>query len=333
MNKIVLNQYGRIVIFLFVLNVSLQNQAFSQWGPPKIEQNEMQKYVLNLNLFSANFGIPVLNFYSGIGGRYNLSDKISFTGEFNFSLWDMKKYILKATKDDKNTLRSSKDYSLGFEMNLFKWKIKPVSKKLVFSTEGNSYQTTTYYRDYEFKDTVMLIFRGGISNYNSNVRPTKRNSKDYKKGTSVLDLAYIKSSDGHIINEYNPSAVHVFAVYAGLGWKTKENYQVAWRDLPTRRANIRYFNLLYLDAMIAPAIVIADVISDNTYKVNNSYKKQHLGIRFGMTRYRINNAKSSMYVNWEAGVLPGVGVLPLYWKFTIGMVLDFKKYEDRLKFD
>lgn len=282
-----------------------------------------------IEFFGVQFGSPVSNFNLHLQADVNLNDNVSFKVMLDPSYWDMKKAILQGSSDNLIELKSTMEYGAGFELTI-KTKYKNSTKKLIIKEEvlSQDYEKTIVkqtYRPVSCEVPVQTRIRGGVQGYRSCVRPRLSNS-DERITLLGKESAAIKTSDGTILNEWNPSQVSTLFLYGGFAIKKLNYLQVVFKG-SKEYGQWRSTRNYYFDVMYAPLINIGIVKHTNgEFEVNDSYHKQHLGFRFGEEMVMFNTGKKTgMSASFEVGMLPGAGKFPVYAKMSIGVGLNFQK--------
>lgn len=321
---------SKILSFLMVL---FGLSTFAQTSELQIIPLKQPFILPRVEFFGLQFGYPVSNFNIHLQADVNLSEKYTFNAKFDPSYWDMSKYILSSTSDNLTKLKSAKEYGLGFEMTLFTTH-KTMEKRLIIKSEVIS-ETYEYkniketYLPINYSVPMQTRLRAGLQGYTGCTRPRKSNSDEIIT-IGGTEYAAIKTSDGTVLNEWNPSIVNTFFLYGGLSFK-RINYFQAIFNVSKQYGTWRTSKSFFFDIMFSPSIKVGDVVHSNiTYVVNESYKKMPFGFRIGqeIVSFKGEKAKTGITSSWEVGMLPGVGKYPIYAKMSIGFGLNFEKTPD-----
>lgn len=314
-------------IFLTFLTLFYALSVFSQ--TPEVKPIKQPLILPRIEFFGVQFGSAISNFNLHLQTDVNLSDKISLKAILDPSYWDMKKAILQGSSDNLIKMKSAIEYGAGFEFTI-KSKYTNTTKKLIIKEEvlSQDYEKKVVkqtYRPVSCEVPVQTRIRGGLQGYRTCVRPKLFNS-DERITMSGSESPAIKTSDGTILNEWNPSQVNTMFLYGGLSIKKINYLQVIFKGTK-EYGEWRNHRSYFFDVMFAPSISVGIVQRTNgEFDVSESYHKQHLGFRFGQEMLMFNTGKKTgMSVSFEAGMLPGVGKFPVYGKMSIGVGLDFFK--------
>ena len=301
MKNYIIPRFLMLGFFLSSTFISKAQITSDKWPEAKISYYEKPKLMANIDIMSAEMG-PIMGIFYGAGVDYSLNNKIYLGIDAQLPMLD-KSFI--------NEGKSSKMYSGNCEL-VFSSKRKSKSTRITLERKSVGYNMEEItYRDYDIMSPIEKVFRFSANFYNNSVNPRKMNTKD-SIAYGYYSVPGFKNEKGQISD--GVANEKVLFVSAGIGWKDISYYFVELPDI-NRIANFATVMNTYVDFLYSPVINLVDKVD---------YKKMPLGFRTGLD-VSFNKSKLGAYCKMEAGMLPGVGTAPLYFKIGFGLKLRFEK--------
>jgi len=303
--KMIMSKRIRISLLMLAMfaGYCAQSQiSSSQWPEAKINYYTPPRLSVNLDVLSADIG-PMFGLYFGANANCKVTDKVYVNADILKPLLDGKAFINDGTKAHK--------WAVGGEYVLSN-KRKNINTSVTISEKsiGGGYKEVKY-RDYDIMTPVEKTIRFGFERYNCYVKPNSLNTSEWKQYYTYSERAFKTSSGGY--NDEGANAVTNY-IYVGLSSREKSYFYVDMTDLNIGRQFATSFTK-YIDFMFAPSVNLEGM---------TNYKKQYFGFRGGI-QYELNRKFIGFYSRMEAGMFPGVGMLPLFFRITCGLNLRFAK--------
>ena len=248
------------------------------------------KLFLNTNILEYKLGAQFDGFTFGLDPVYNLNDRLKINGWLDIPLLDGK-IKFKELSDNDNDIKKYSKIGAGVIYSVFEQKgTKTIKFILSVTTQGN--QRITRYVEEEVPFKRQYGIRAGIERFRYIAVPNEKNA------TVVNDLVYLNTPQRQLTEYEGIANWHMNCLYAGIS--RNDVYSVMVKNSYGTGTMARYMDW-YADVLLPVTLSVDDVkLGNSTIPVTNSFKKNPLGFRVGVSTVGF------IYVKIETGAMPGI---------------------------